>query len=192
MIRAGHIITNSASGGTITVLESDVETKGMGFYLESRQPAGAMPDVTEHFHETWTETFEIISGKCRYKLNGERKTAEAGETLVFPPRIKHIHPWPAGKTELVYRQRSEFPSPSPEAVQDTLGVFSTLADLPLSQRTKKGLPKNPLLSFAVLRALGKHGGFDASIPVGTQKFLNATMGVLAEMLGVHGVNKKYR
>lgn len=192
MIGAGHVIINSLSRGTITVLEADAETKGMGFYLESRQPAGAKPDVTEHFHQTWTETFEIVSGKCHYKLNGERKTAEAGETLHFPPGIKHIHPWPARETELVYRQRSEFASPSPQAVQDTLGVFATLADLPRSQLTKKGLPKNPLLALAVLRTLGKHGGFDASIPVGTQKFLNATIGLFAEMIGIHGVNKKYR
>lgn len=192
MIRAGHVITNPLSGGTITVLESDVETKGMGFYLESRQPAGAKPDVTEHFHQTWTETFEVISGKCHYKLNGERKNAQTGETLLFPPHIKHVHPWPAGKTALVYRQRSEFASPSPQAVQDTLGVFATLADLPHSQLTKKGLPKNPLLALAVLRTLGEHGGYDANIPIGMQKFLNTTFGRFAELVGVHGVNKKYR
>ena len=192
MIRAGHVITNPVSGGTITVLESDVETKGMGFYLESRQPAGAKPDVTEHFHQTWTETFEIISGKCHYKLNGERKTAQAGETLLFPPQIKHVHPWPAGESELVYRQRSEFQSASPQAVQDTLGVFSTLADLPRDQLTTRGLPKNPFLALAVLRTLGKHGGYDANIPIGMQKFLNATIGLFAEMIDIHGVSKKYR
>ncbi len=192
MIRAGHVITNPSSKGTITVLESDVETKGMGFYLEYRMPAGARPDVPEHMHITWAETFEIISGECKYRLDGKKRTARAGDVVVLPPAVRHIHPWNNGQTELVMRQRSEFDKPSPQAVQDTLGVFSTLADLGPDQRNANGQPKNILFSFAVLRTLAKHGGYDARMPIGTQKILNATVGLLAELIGIRGVSKKYR
>lgn len=41
MIRPGHVITNPSSKTTITVLETDIETEGMGFYLEYHMPVGA-------------------------------------------------------------------------------------------------------------------------------------------------------
>ena len=192
MIRAGHVITNPSSKTTITVLETDVETKGMGFYLEYHMPVGARPDVAEHLHMTWTETFEIISGECKYRLDGKKRNAKAGDVVLLPPTQKHIHPWNNGQTELVMRQRSQFDKPSPQAVQDTLGVFSTIADLGPNQLNANGQPKNALLSFAILRTLGKHGGYDGRIPIRTQKILNATVGLLAELIGVRAVSKKYR
>lgn len=192
MIRAGFTIENPTTKSRIVVLESDAETKGQGWLLEVHAPPKAGPDIGEHFHLTWTETFEILAGQAYYQLDGVKKTAQAGETIVMPPGVKQIHPWNAGETELVYRQRDTFGKADPQAVQEVLGVFATTAGLArLGQVDEKGLPKNPLQLAATLRILTRYGGYDASVPVGMQNFLAATLGRLAESLGYKAVDPKY-
>jgi len=192
MIRAGFTVTNSRTGSQTTVLEGDAETQSRGWLLETRCPPKAPPDITEHFHLTWTETFEIISGQAHYKLNGVRRTATAGETIVMPPKQLQMHPWNAGETELVYRQRDDFGGVNPQAVQDVLGVFATLAGLAREGKLdKQGRPTDPFQMAITLRVLCSHGGYDASLPVPVQQFLSATLGRLAGMLGYRAVYPQY-
>jgi hypothetical protein len=189
MIRPGFTIDNPRTGSRTRVIESDAETGGMGWLLESTCVPGAEPDIAEHLHLTWTETFEIISGTANYSLDGAQKTAQAGESFTVHPRQRHIHPWAAGDTQMVYRQRDTFASPTPAAVQDVLGVFATIAELARQGKVdKKGYPKNPLQLAATLRTLSRYDGYDASMPIGLQKFLAATLGWLAERLGYRAVD----
>ena len=192
MIRAGFTIENPRTGSRTIVLESDVETKGRGWLLEVHAPPKALNDISEHYHLTWTETFEIVSGQAYYRLDGVQKTAQAGETIVMPPGKRQVHPWNAGETELVYRQRDDFGEANPQAVQDVLGVFATLAGLTkLGQVDDKGLPKNPLQMAVTLRVLTRYGGYDASVAAGAQNFLAATLGWLAEGLGYRAIHSEY-
>jgi Cupin domain len=188
MIRAGFTFQNPITQSVIRVLETDLETNGMGWLLEIRCAAKMPPDIVEHLHLDWTETFEILSGTAHYKLNGEQKLARAGETIVMPAGQKQIHPWNAGEDEMIYRQRNQFAKSSPEAVQDVLGVFATTAYLASQGKIDKdGKAKNPLQLAATLRVLSKHGGYDASIPVAIQNVLSSTVGVLAEWLGYKAI-----
>jgi quercetin dioxygenase-like cupin family protein len=193
MIRAGFVIENPTTRSRTTVIESDAETNGAGWLLETRCVPKSRPDIAEHFHLNWTETFEIISGTATYKLNGAIKKAQAGEKIVMPPRQPHIHPWNMGDTELVYRQHDVFETPNPQAVQDVLGVFATISGLAregkIDRRT--GLPKDPLQLAATLRTLVKHGGYDASQSISAQNFLAATLGLLAVALGYKAVYPQY-
>jgi hypothetical protein len=192
MIRAGFTIENPITKSRTIVIESDVETKGMGWLLEIHTAPKAPPDIAEHLHLTWTETFEIISGSAHYKLNGVQKTAQAGERIVMPPGQLQIHPWNAGETEMVYRQRNQFEQPDPQAVQDVLGVFATVAGLARQGKVdNNGRPKNPLQLAVMLRTLGAYGGYDASLPVPVQNFLAATLGRLAEALGYKAIHPQY-
>ncbi len=192
MIRKGFTIESPLTGSRTIVLESDQETNGMGWLLEIHCPPRSMPDIGEHIHTDWTETFEIISGTAFYKLNGKRKKAQAGETIVMPPGQFQVHPWNMGETEMVYRQRTEFERPTPQAVQDVLGVFATMAGLARDGKIDaKGLPKDGLQLAATLQTLGKYGGYDASLPIPAQKFLAATLGNLAHALGYRAVYPHY-
>jgi quercetin dioxygenase-like cupin family protein len=174
------------------ILESDTETNGMGWTLEIRCVPQAGPDILEHLHLTWTETFEIISGVAHYKLDGVQKTAMAGDTIVMPPRQPHIHPWDAGDTEMVYRQVSKFEQANPPAVQDVIGVFATLFGLAREGKVgKRGLPRNPLQFAATVRTLTRYEGYDVRFPILMQDFLAATLGRLAEALGYKGVYPQY-
>jgi hypothetical protein len=192
MIRAGFTIKNPITQSRIVVLESDIETKDMGWLLEVICPPKAGPDIAEHLHLTWTETFEILKGTAYYKLDGIQKTAQAGEQFVVQPGQHHVHPWNAGNDEMVYRQRDNFGQPSPQAVQDVLGVFATIAGLAREGKVdKRGFPKDPLQLAATLKTLSKYGGYDVSLPVPVQNFLAATLGRLAEALNYRGVYPRY-
>ena len=191
MIRAGFMIENPLTHSRTTVVESDTETKGMSWLLEVACIPNARPDIAEHVHLTWTETFEILKGTAHYKVGGVQRMAQAGETFIVLPGQRHIHPWNAGDSELVYRQRSEFGHASPEAVQEVLGVFATIAGLARAGKVdKRGFPSNPLQLAATMRTLGKHGGYDTSIPIGVQKLIAGTLGLLAEWLGYRGVDPR--
>jgi quercetin dioxygenase-like cupin family protein len=192
MIRVGFTIESPRTKSRTVVIESDAETKGMGWVLEVHCVPGSPSDVPEHLHLTWTETFEILSGLAYYKLNGIEKKVAAGERFVVLPGQLHIHPWNAGDSELVYRQTDRFEKPSPEAVQDVLGVFATRAGLAREGKVdENGRPKNPLQLAVTLRTLNKYGGYDASVPIPVQNFLGATLGRFAELLGYRAVYPQY-
>jgi hypothetical protein len=192
MIQAGYTFQNPLNQSHWLVIESDTETGGMGWMLEVRCAPNARPDIIEHLHLTWTETFEIISGKAHYKLNGVQKTAETGETIVMSPRQPQIHPWNAGETEMVFRQVTRFEKPDPQAVQDVLGVFVTLFGLAREGKiAKNGLPKNPLQFVATAKTLAIYDSYDGKIPIPLQKLTIAAFGWLAEALGYRGVYPRY-
>jgi quercetin dioxygenase-like cupin family protein len=189
MIRAGLVIENPITRSRTLVVESDVETNGQGWLLEVTCVPHARPDISEHLHLTWTERFEILRGTAFYKLNGVQKQAQAGEVFTVLPGQHHIHPWNAGDTELVYRQQDDFGEANPQAVQDVLGVFATIAQLAQQGKIdERGLPKNPLQLAASLKILNRHGGYDSSLPIAVQKLLSATLGSIAELLGYKGID----
>lgn len=192
MLKAGFVIHNPLTNARVTILEGEVETKGQGWLLEHRIPAAAQPDIPEHFHLTWTETFEIIKGQARYQLNGVVKTASAGEKIVFPPHQPHIHPWNETSEELIYRQRDEFGTPNPQAVQDVLGVFATTAALAREGKCDaQGRPRNPLQLVVTGKLLAQYGGYDNQFPMWFQNFMSATLGRLAEGLGYRAIYPQY-
>jgi mannose-6-phosphate isomerase-like protein (cupin superfamily) len=192
MIRAGFVIENPLTQGRAIVLKSDAETDGQGWLIEHHCVPKAPPDIPEHMHLSWTETFEIIAGDAFYKLDGVQKTASAGETIVMPPGRFHIHPWNAGETELVYRQFDVFEQPDAQAVQDVIGTFATIAGLARGGKVNRhGEPKNPLQLAATLKTLNKYGGYDAKLPRRVQDVLAATLGTLAEALGYRAVYPQY-
>jgi hypothetical protein len=192
MIRVGFTTVHPFTKARSVIIETDAENGGTGFVLEVTCAGGAGPNILEHLHLTWTETFEILSGAAQYRLGGQRLTAASGARIVMPARVPHVHPWAAGDGAMVYRQTTRFETPSPRAVQDTLGSFATMNGLAREGKVSpSGLPKNPLQLAATLRTLGRHGGYTTSLPIPVQQFASATLGRLAEALGYRGVYERY-
>src|SRR3954447_14768490 len=100
MIQAGFEIENPRTQSRTVVV--DVDTAGMGGLLEVTCVPQAGPDIAEHLHLRWTETFEVIQGTGSYKLDGVQRTLQSGERFTVPPRRRHMHPWNAGDGVLVY------------------------------------------------------------------------------------------
>lgn len=192
MINAGFTLDNPLTGSHMILLEGNAETKGNGWLLETHCIPHAQPDIPEHFHLHWTETFEIVSGTAFYGLNGQVRTARAGETIGVMPRERHIHPWNAGETELIYRQMDRFRSPDSTAVEDVLGGFATLFGLAREGKVdKQGRPKNPLQLAVTLKLFNRHSTYDLSLPMKAQDMLAATLGTLAESLGYRAILPQY-
>lgn len=192
MIKAGFETTDPSTGTRSIVIAGAEETDGRGWVLEVHCPANSNPSIPEHLHATWTETFEIVQGSACYKLGGEKKNAWAGDKILMPAGIQHIHPWNSGDSEMIYRQINDFGAATPEAVYDVLGVFATINGMAREGKiNKKGLPKNPLQFAATLRTLIKHQGYDAAVPIPVQRAVSATLGRFAEMLGYRAVYPRY-
>ena len=145
--------------------------------------------MTEHIHLSWEERFEIVAGSAFYQLDGKMQQATAGETILMPAKLKHIHPWNAGEEEMVYRQVAKFDLPNSEATDEIIGTFFTLFDLEAQGKlNKKGLPKNPLQFAATLRSLTRHEGYDAAVPITLQNVLAASLGRLSHKMGYRAVS----
>lgn len=190
MIRAGFTFEHPTTKTLTVVLESDAETNGMGWLLEVTRYSKSGSDLGEHLHLTWTETFEIIKGTAKYKLDGNERIAKAGESFVVEPGHFHVHPWNANDEELVYRQRDRFDKPNPAAVQDILGIFATRTGMARDGIRYKGFAKL-LFQSATIRTAIKHGNYVANPSMAIQNLLASTLGLLGELLGYRAVNPKY-
>ena len=190
MIRAGFTFEHPTTKTRTVVLESDAETNGMGWLLEVTRYSKLSSDLGEHLHLTWTETFEILKGTAKYKLDGNERIAKAGESFVVEPGHFHVHPWNANDEELVYRQRDHFDKPSPDAVQDILGIFATRTGMARDGIRYKGFAKL-LFQSATIRTAVKHGNYVASPSMAMQNVIASTLGLLGELLGYKAVLPQY-
>jgi len=192
MIRAGFVTVDPRTGTRTRVVKGAEETDGGGWVLEVECPVGAPPHIVEHVHSRWTETFDIVRGTARYKLDGEERTVVHGASILMPAGEPHIHPWNAGDDVMIYRQTNDFGQRCPDALDDVIGAFATLDGLAREGKTGgRGLPRNPLQLAASLRALVKHEGYDAAVPIPVQRFTAATLGRFAEALGYRAVYPRY-
>jgi len=192
MISAGFETTDPITKTRLVVVKGARETAGRGWVTEVHCPEGAAPWVAAHVHRTWTETFEILQGSASCRLGTAVQTLRAGETVVMPPGIAHVHPWNTGSGVMIFRQTNDFGASTPEAVHEVLGAFATINGLAREGRIgRKGIPKNPLQAAATIRTLTKHGGFDAAVPIPLQLGLSATLGRLAEALGYRAIYERY-
>jgi quercetin dioxygenase-like cupin family protein len=191
-LRAGFETTHPETGIRTILIAGAAETQGRGWTIEVHTPEGAASILPEHFHLTWTETFEVLQGDARCSVDGLEQALHAGESTVMPPGVRHVHPWNTGDGVMVYRQTNDFGGVDPAAVDDVIGVAATLNGLAREGKLgRNGLPKNPLQFAATLRALTRHGGFDAKAPVALQRGISATLGWLAESLGYRGADPRY-
>jgi len=183
MLQAGDSIENPILGIRILLCKTEAETGGTGFEIEYFIKPHAGRDPAAHLHQWWTEEFAILVGSARYMLAGKEQTAQAGDVLVFPSGIPHIHPWNVGDTELYMRQIDRFDHPSPVAVRDTLNVYATLYGLARAGKVNRaGLPH--LLQLAVMmERLQHHGGYLGGLPPLIQRGLFGGLAVLGRACG---------
>ena len=192
MLAAGAKVTNPRSGTEFELL--DIQDDGFVLRNTMEGPSRA-PDFAEHFHVGWHEDFKILSGEGRYRLDGQEGTANAGDTVALPERMKHVHPMSVSPEPMVMEHHAKVTGYGPEAVRDTLGFFFTMFEWDAEGKIaldKLGLPKNPMQFAAAGRVLGKAGGYDARLPKGAADFASATVGRLAEMLGYSVIDPKWR
>ena len=192
MISPGFETTDPFTQTRFVVVQGAEETAGRGWVLEVHCPEGAAPAFLPHVHRRWMETFDIIQGTAACRLRDAEPRLAAGESIIMPPNVTHLHPWNVGTGTMIYRQRNDFGASTPDAVYDVLGAFATIHGLAREGRVRKGgLPKNLFQMAATGRAFTKHQSYDAGMPVALQVGLSATLGRVAEALGYRAVYDRY-
>jgi quercetin dioxygenase-like cupin family protein len=144
------------------------------------KPGGFKP--AEHLHMVQDESFEIISGKLTYVINGEKKTAIAGEKLVLPKATGHTHYNDEANEDLVMVQTI---SPALDCEVFLENLFGLTHD----GKIKGGEPK--FLQIMAWSNYYQSETWLAKLPLSFQKFIAFVSSPVAKMLGYRAVYKKY-
>lgn len=188
LIRPGDVLHEPLTGSHVTIIELRLD----GFVIEQMVEPNKVRSSLHHFHQSWTEKFEIISGSGGYRLDGVNHTAEPGHSFVVNPGTNHIHPWNTGKEPLRFRQSDTFNPPDPTAAVDTFLAFSTLFGLSAEGKANQdGVAKDPLQLMVILDFFRLHGGYTAGLPASVQTMLMAGGAALGRALGYRPWYEKY-
>jgi quercetin dioxygenase-like cupin family protein len=137
-ISAGTWIDNPPMGQRSLLVKLPVETGGRYFEMEYVcKPFAGKKAIPPHYHQTYTERFEILSGRARYFLGEHEHTAQAGGKIVLPPRVVHIHPWSDSNEELRVRMFSEADPPDLRGLNANLNAGITLYGLARDGKVNK-------------------------------------------------------
>ena len=107
--------TLSAPGGLgMKLVAVPAETNGRLLEMEWRVPPGERLVADDHYHPDGPEVWMIVEGEAGYRLDGADRRASAPFHYVVPGGISHGHPWNAGESVLIVRQKidtggKEFP-----------------------------------------------------------------------------------
>lgn len=138
--------------------------------------------IPEHFHPTWTETFEILKGRARFRIGRDEGEAAAGERIVMPPVIPHLHPWSASDEELHVRHIAEADPPDLAGLTGSLQAVLTIFTLAGQGKVnQKGSP-NPL-QLAVLAEQTMPATYLPGLPVPVQRVLIRGLAKVARAAG---------
>ena len=174
---------NAPMGQRARLLTLPGETGGRRFVLEYvNRPFTGQFAVPAHFHPAYTETFEILRGRARYRLGPEERTAEPGARLVFPPGVVHIHPWSDSGEELHVRQTADADPADLLGLVASLQAAITIFGLASAGRVnERGLP--PPLQLAVLAETTIPATYLAGAPRMAQRVGFTALAALGRALG---------
>jgi quercetin dioxygenase-like cupin family protein len=182
---------NPAVGQRSRLVVAPGETGGRQFVLDYiNQPFAGQRAVPAHIHTTYVETFEILKGRARYRLGAETKTAAAGERIVMPPMVPHVHPWSDSAEELHVRQVTDASPADLRGLNAGLQAAITIQALARAGRVNaKGLPN--LLQLGVLINTTMPATYLAGAPILMQRTLFAVLGFAGRIAGYKTAYPEY-
>jgi quercetin dioxygenase-like cupin family protein len=129
-------IYNPVQKDTVTFLKTHADTNGEYTLVEVELADGG--GVGLHYHKTYAEKFDCISGSLQVQLNKTLHTLSAGETATADPKINHL-----------FRNRSGAPCkfnvelrPASKGFEESLQIGYGLARD--GETKKNGFPKDKL------------------------------------------------
>lgn len=182
-MRSGTTLKNPLTGQFVYVVVAPSDAGGRSFTLEWTIAARRGRDgVPAHVHPLASETFTVHSGQARYALAGEERDLGAGEQVVLPAGVPHIHPWSVSNEPLSYRQVAESPVPAERDLDAALEGLRTLFALANEGKTNaKGVPS--LLQLAVIGRAMMPGTYLAKPPIAVQRAVLPVVAALGRALG---------
>ena len=184
MQTAGREFHNPHTGERITLLAIAAETGGELTRMEIRVRPGPADWVgPDHFHPIQQERFEVLSGTPIFRVEGEERTARAGDVVTVPVGVSHIFR-NGGDEEL--RMISEY-RPGLKSVETFFATFFGLAAD--GKTSKRGRPR---LLQAVLTLWEVRDYFVVTRPPpSVQRLLFPPLAALARLRGYRASYPEY-
>lgn len=172
MAHRGQVLVNHSTGEAVEFLETRRENKGERLRFKYIMKPGGLKPV-RHFHALQDETFEVLSGRLAYVVDGEQKFAVPGETVLLPKGVPHTH-FNGHDAETVVIQ-SHIPALDSEAIVETLYY--------LDSHGKMNNGEPPLLQVMVWLKELKAKTYLASLPKGMQDALAVVLAPVGKLAG---------
>jgi mannose-6-phosphate isomerase-like protein (cupin superfamily) len=180
MPHKGQIIRNPRTGEFVEFMETAAETGGAYTRIKIKVMAGGFKPVL-HMHTTTDETFEIISGRLAYVLDGEKNEIGPCEKITLPKGKTHTHYNNEVGPLLMYQTFT----PSLDIDLFLENIFGLDAE----GKVPKGQP-----AFLQLMVWGKKfqcKAYIASVPLGIQKALSFILAPVGRLLGYKAIYKRF-
>jgi len=122
--------SNPVTGMRMRMTVLPHQTAGRSFVAEYSYQAGrGKTAFPPHLHPNTTETFEILKGNARCLVGSEERPVKAGETIVLPANVAHIHPWSDGDEPILARQTAVCDPPDEAGLVAALQAAITIFGL---------------------------------------------------------------
>jgi oxalate decarboxylase/phosphoglucose isomerase-like protein (cupin superfamily) len=183
MATAGQAFENPLTGERMVFRKTAHETNGTLLEIEFFIKPHTGKGLGAHIHPSFDERFEIFSGSARYMIRQDECFAAAGDVVVLPKAIPHVHPWNAGDDVLHMRRVIQFSRPEMSMLAATEAFLETLYALAQQGKVEKnGLPKNFLQTVVVAQAI-QPATYVAGLPVVIQRPLFAALAAYGRARG---------
>jgi mannose-6-phosphate isomerase-like protein (cupin superfamily) len=182
MATPGQTLENPITGERITFRTTTQNSDGRSWEAELFIPPYRGKVSSAHFHPTFAETFEVLSGTACYSVDGGEAEAKAGEVIIVPAGKAHIHPWSASDESLHLRQRLQLDRPDFATLRKIEFFAEAIFGLAQSgQVDKEGMPRP--LYFAQIAKEMQPIGYLAGMPIPAQHLLFGALAALGRLLG---------
>jgi mannose-6-phosphate isomerase-like protein (cupin superfamily) len=171
MATAGQAFENPLTGERMVFRKTAHDTNGTLLEIEFFIKPHSGKGLGAHIHPSFDERFEIITGSACYMIGHDECFAAAGDVVVLPKAIAHVHPWNVGDDVLHVRRVIQFSRPEKSMLAAIEAFLETL--YALAQQGKVGnnsLPKNFLQRMVVAQAI-QPATYVAGLPVVFQRSL---------------------
>ena len=183
MAAAGQTFENPITGERMVFDTTARDSNGLLLEIEFFIQPNTGRGLPAHFHPSFDERFEILSGSARYIVGDVEHPADAGDEIVLPRGIPHIHPWNVGNDVLHVRKITQLDKPDKDLLLKSEAFFETLYALAQEGKTgADGLPKNLLQKVVVGQAL-EPASYSATPPLWIQRPLFGLLAAIGRAFG---------
>jgi quercetin dioxygenase-like cupin family protein len=186
MAAAGQTFVNPLTRERMVFITTARDSNGLLLEIEFFIQPNTGRVLPAHFHPSFDERFEILSGSARYIVGNDERPANAGDELVLPRGTPHIHPWNVGTDVLHVRKITRLDTPDKDLLLKSEEFFETLYALAQAGKTgPDGLPTNLLQKVVVGQAL-EPASYSATPPLWLQRPLFGFLAAIGRAFGYSG------
>ena len=176
----GQKITDKFTGDTIEFIETSADTNGERVSLKATLKSKGQT-VDDHIHLLQDESYETLSGRMTYFLNGEQHHVSAGEKVVLQKNKAHNH----YNMDDIPAEYIQTITPGMDIDLFVENLFGMIND----GKVKGG--KLPFLQAMVTAKYLDSQSRLAAIPPGLQNVLINIIAPIARLFGYRAIYKKY-